>query len=129
MLFNKEPKSKKTVNKINYDSFRKIRPFPSGIETYEFLAACDALITDYSSVFFDYACTGRPIYLFTYDEKEYFKERGVDIEMSELPFARLETPEQIVMEIHTNGSNKCQGYDEFVKTYCKYDEMTITYNI
>lgn len=110
------------ANKINYDSFRKIRPFPSSIETYEFLAACDALITDYSSVFFDYACTGRPIYLFTYDEKEYFKERGVYIEMSELPFARLETPEQIVMEIHTNGSNKCQGYDEFVKTYCKYDE-------
>ena len=110
------------ANKIDYSAFKKIRRFPEGIETYEFLAACDALITDYSSVFFDYACTGRPIYLFTYDEREYFKERGVYIEMSELPFPKLETPEQIIMEIHNNGDRKCDGYDEFVSIFCRFDE-------
>lgn len=110
------------ANKINYENFKHIRKFPQGIETYEFLSACDALITDYSSVFFDFATTGRPVYLFTYDEKEYFKERGVYIEMSELPFPRLETPEQIIVELHNNGNKKCDGYDEFVSIFCPFDE-------
>ena len=32
-----------------------IKAFPKEYETYDFLNACDVLVTDYSSVFFDYA--------------------------------------------------------------------------
>jgi CDP-glycerol glycerophosphotransferase (TagB/SpsB family) len=40
----------------------------------ELLLIADALITDYSSVIFDYAITGKPILFYSYDLEEY--ERG-----------------------------------------------------
>ena len=43
---------------------------------YEFLNISDCLITDYSSVFFDYAITGRKIIIFDYDKKEYLKKKA-----------------------------------------------------
>lgn len=40
-----------TSSLIDYSLFNKIKVFPSGYETYEFLNIADCLITDYSSVF------------------------------------------------------------------------------
>ena len=59
-------------DKIEYN-FKHIEKFPNQYETYEFLNATDCLITDYSSVFFDYANTKNKIILFTYDLLEYFE--------------------------------------------------------
>lgn len=108
-------------NKIDYSKYSYIKPFPKRIETYEFLNACDALITDYSSVFFDYACTRKPIYLFAYDEKEYFAERGVYIELDELPFMRLGTPEELITAIHEEKGRMSVGYNAFVEKFCPHD--------
>jgi CDP-glycerol glycerophosphotransferase len=48
------------------------------IDTYELLASTDALITDYSSVFFEYSLLDKPIYFLTPDLKEYVeKTRGI----------------------------------------------------
>ena len=45
----------------------------------------DILITDYSSVMFDYAILDRPIFLFTYDMEEYGKKlRGMYFDIEEL---------------------------------------------
>ena len=51
-----------------------------GIASYEFLAETDALITDYSSVFFDYLLTGKPIALTFEDFEEYKKQIGFAID-------------------------------------------------
>ena len=60
-----------SVKAIDLSEFHKILPFPAEeYETYEFLNAVDGLITDYSSVFFDYAVTRQKIILFTYDKEE-----------------------------------------------------------
>ena len=46
------------------------------IQLYEFVGICDALITDYSSIAFDYMLLDRPI-IFTVDDYEaYKKSRG-----------------------------------------------------
>lgn len=42
----------------------------------ELLISCDILITDYSSIIFDYSILKRPIILFPYDIESYNKERG-----------------------------------------------------
>lgn len=42
-------------------------------EMQELLLAADLLITDYSSVIFDFALTGNPIILYSYDLDEYKK--------------------------------------------------------
>ncbi len=48
----------------------------AGLQTNELLACSDALITDYSTVYYDYLLTGRPIALSDDDTEEYEKTRG-----------------------------------------------------
>ena len=40
-------------------------------DIYPLLPACDVLVTDYSSVFFDFLHTGRPLVFFAYDLEKY----------------------------------------------------------
>lgn len=47
-----------------------------GIDFYETLNACDLLITDYSSVFYDYLLLDRPIIFTPVDLKEYEENAG-----------------------------------------------------
>ena len=66
-----------------------------GIAPYEFLAKTDALITDYSSVIFDYLLTGNPIALAQEDYEEYEKKVGfaIDMELLRSCAAKLENAE------------------------------------
>ena len=43
----------------------------------------DALITDYSSIIFDYSVMHKPIYCFAYDYEEYMSQRGMYIDLKE----------------------------------------------
>lgn len=47
-----------------------------GIQLYELLGKCDAMITDYSSVYYDYLLTDNPIGLTIGDIDEYIAKRG-----------------------------------------------------
>ncbi len=102
----------------DFAQFSKIFPFPEECETYTFLNATDGLITDYSSVFFDYAVTGKKILLFTYDEEEYEAERGFYLSLSDLPFPQAKTVEELLLYIKQE-----KNYDdrEFLKKFCPYE--------
>ena len=82
-------------NIMDYGEYQHIRPFPAEYETYDFLALCDMLVTDYSSVFFDFAVTGKKIILFPYDLEEYLAERGTYMSMDSLPFPQVFTAEEL----------------------------------
>lgn len=43
----------------------------------DLMIASDILISDYSSIFFDYSILNRPMFHFTYDYEEYEKKRGL----------------------------------------------------
>ena len=62
----------------------KGRLIPNGLPTNVVLGLTDVLVTDYSSIFFDFLSTGRPIVFFTPDEEDYARERGTS-ELGELP--------------------------------------------
>ena len=49
----------------------------------ELMMASDMLLSDYSSIFFDYAILGRPMLCFTYDYDEYAEKRGVYFDIRE----------------------------------------------
>ena len=51
------------------------------ISSYEFIGSCDALITDYSSVYFDYTLCDKPIGLVWEDYKEYESKPGFALDM------------------------------------------------
>ncbi|CAM5349019.1 CDP-glycerol glycerophosphotransferase family protein [Leifsonia shinshuensis] len=58
---------------------------PNEIPTNLVLGATDILVTDYSSIFFDFLRTGRPILFFTPDLADYAGTRGLYFEPDEWP--------------------------------------------
>jgi len=108
-----------TGGNINFNDFKKIRKFPEEYETYEFLNIADGLITDYSSVMFDFANTGRKIMLYSYDKEEYMNGRSMYFDINELPFPSHENFDDIINEI--KNIDKYESYDEFKKKYCEFD--------
>lgn len=108
-----------TANKFKFDEYDHIKPFPKEYETYDVLNAADILVTDYSSVFYDFANSGRKIILFTYDRENYLDERGLYVPIDSFPFPQAEDAMELVREIRLP-----KQYDdtEFRKEYCKYDE-------
>lgn len=108
---------------LSVEEFSHVRLFPEDCETYEFLNATDGLITDYSSVFFDYAVSKRKIILFTYDEEEYEEARGFYIPLSELPFPQAKTSEEL---LHYMKLEKAYDDTEFLATYCAYERPDVS---
>lgn len=53
----------------------------NNIDNYELLGASDALLTDYSSVYYDYLLTDKPIGLCWDDYEEYEKREGFAVDM------------------------------------------------
>ena len=111
---------------IDLGGFRHIHPFPKDVEKYEFINSMDALITDYSSVFFDYSITGKPVILFTYDYDNYASERGMYFGIEELPFARVDTIEELAEMFRTRSYEKLSYADdkEYHDKFIKYDTVT-----
>ncbi|MDL9978500.1 glycosyltransferase [Microbacterium candidum] len=58
---------------------------PNTIPTNALLGAAAGLVTDYSSIFFDYLATGRPIVFLTPDADDYHDNRGTYFSDDELP--------------------------------------------
>lgn len=107
------------VNKdMDLDGYRHIRPYPAEYDTYEFLNMSDVLVTDYSSVFYDFANTGKKIVLFPYDESRYLKERGLYTKLEEMCFPLVKTAKDLYRELTTP-----KNYDDtqFRKECCTYD--------
>ncbi len=55
----------------------------------ELIAASDILITDYSSIIFDWYITGGPVIFFMYDIEKYEGERGLYFDLDEYLYGRL----------------------------------------
>ena len=65
------------------------------------LLACDVVITDYSSLIWDYSFTYRPCFLYTPDLDQYEADRGFDVDIHEWGFPVCETTEQLVSAIES----------------------------
>ena len=94
----------------------------------------DILITDYSSVFFDYANLKRPILFFTYDLEKYRDMlRGfyMDIE-KEVPGPLLFTTEEVVdaiLNIDDVRAEYQERYEEFYERFCSLEDGHASENI
>lgn len=114
------------TNSIDFSKFNKVKQFPSEYETYDFLNCCDTLITDYSSVFFDYAITQKKIVLFVYDEDEYLEEKGMYLPLSDLPFPKVKNISDLINEINHKDYNRIK---EFNLKYNNYLQDNVTEKI
>lgn len=98
--------------------FKHIKTFPPLIDSYQVLAMCDALISDYSSVFFEYLTLRKQIILYIEDYKKYSSYQGLNIDINELPFDLAKSKEELLEMI-----NRGKTYDdtEYYNKMCPYD--------
>src|SRR5690625_1292298 len=93
----------------------------------ELYLAADILITDYSSVFFDYDHLKRPILFYTYDLEKYRDQlRGFYFDMEkEVPGPLLMTTDEVVdavANIEDIQNNYKETYEKFYEKYCQWDD-------
>ena len=109
----------------NVFDFEKYKGFVYNVseidDVNELYIITDVLITDYSSVFFDYANLKRPMIFYMYDLEHYRdKSNGFYIDLDELPGNIVETQEDLEKEILALDKNFV--YDE------KYKKFNEKYN-
>ena len=115
-------------NNLNLSNFKG---FAFDVSKYEDIAELylisDILITDYSSVFFDFANLKRPILFYTYDLDKYSKMlRGFYLDITrEVPGPLLFTTEEVIDAIEHIDELKirCHSqYEEFYQRFCSIDD-------
>ncbi|WP_114744822.1 CDP-glycerol glycerophosphotransferase family protein [Falsibacillus pallidus] len=97
--------SSNVIDVTNYDDIQ------------ELLLISDVLITDYSSLMFDYALTRRPCFLYIPDIENYIKnERGLYFDVNDLPFEIALNQKELNQRIKDFDSDI---YDQKVKHFLK----------
>lgn len=110
---------------MDLSGYRHICEFPASYETYDFLTAVDVLVTDYSSIMFDFGVTNRRIVLFTYDREEYLNDRGLYLDLEDLGLPITETVEELIKELKAEHI----GYPGFYERFCINDSIDTTEKI
>lgn len=114
------------ANSFDFEAYKgfvyNVSQYPDINDLY---LAADLLITDYSSVFFDFANLKKPILFYMYDLKAYRDDiRGFYIGLDALPGPVVETEEELVKAIPEvmTGSNWDERYSAFLKRFAPFDD-------
>jgi CDP-glycerol glycerophosphotransferase len=101
-----------------------VSQYPDGTEL---MLAADVLVTDYSSMMFDFANTGRPMLFFTHDLDAYRDEiRGFYFDFVEsAPGPLLRTTDELadaLVGIDAVRSSYAAAYEAFATRFCELDD-------
>ncbi|MEU8955808.1 CDP-glycerol glycerophosphotransferase family protein [Streptomyces sp. NPDC048518] len=92
----------------------------------ELSLAADALITDYSSIMFDYANLDRPIVVYADDWETYAKTRGVYFDLMEQAPGQVARTQEELTELFTSGAwrddTAAKARQAFRRRFCEYDD-------
>lgn len=92
----------------------------------ELCLASDALVTDYSSLMFDYAALDRPIVIHADDWEAYEAARGTYFDLRACPPGAIARTEDELVDIfatgHWQGSRSAQLRASFRARFCSYDD-------
>ena len=107
----------------NEFDFDKYKGFIFDVSNYDDIndlyVLADMLITDYSSVFFDYANLRKPILFYMYDLEAYRDDiRGFYLDLKELPGPILKTEDEIIDNIKKFSS----GVEFYNNTYKEFNQ-------
>ena len=108
----------KTLNFTTYTNVKNVSDYS---HLNDLLIVADALISDYSSIYFDYSILHRPMICFAYDIDEYIKNRGMYIDIEkELPCKIVKTNDELFTEIYRvfeEYDDMCEKTEVFQKKY------------
>lgn len=91
-------------------------------DTSSILLISDILITDYSSILFDYALLGRPIFNFGYDYDEYSKEHGFYVDYEKEMTNGIIKEEHVLLDAIKN-----MNYNEQIEKTLRLKEKYIQF--
>ncbi|MDZ7909141.1 MAG: CDP-glycerol glycerophosphotransferase family protein [Gemmobacter sp.] len=98
---------------------------PKEIESNEVLAITDILITDYSSIFFDFIPRNKPIILYVYDEEAYEAERGMYFPIEDMPGLKVRSHAALVKtltELARAPDLRLDGYEAARARFCPHED-------
>lgn len=111
------------TNNINIENYKGfVLDYSQGYDIQELYLASDILITDYSSVMFDYSNLKRPIIFFTYDIEQYRDSlRGFYFDFeNEAPGPLVQTTDEVINSIKTIDKINYLYSDKQKKFYDKF---------
>ena len=98
--------------KWNYDKIRLV----TDISTNDMMIAADLMITDYSSVIFEFSLLDKPIVFFCYDQDRYDRDFYLDYE-KDLPGEKIKTIEELRDYLGSGKFEKDERLDSFREKY------------
>lgn len=101
------------------DRVRDMSRYP---DTQELLLATDVLVTDYSSIMFDFALTGRPMVFFTYDIEHYRDTlRGFYFDFeAEAPGPLAATSDEVIAALQDAEADTAEYADRYAAFVAKF---------
>ena len=109
---------------------------PNDIPTNQVLGVSDILISDYSSIFFDFLQTGRPILFLTPDLADYAGNRGLYFEPDTWPGPTFSSADQLgetLRAVIENGNaipeTHREAYETMQRTFTPYEDGHATQRI
>lgn len=98
---------------------------PNWVDTNELLCCVDCLITDYSSIFFDFLPLKKPIYFYMPDKETYEEERGFYLELETLPGNISYNLDDLLNSVKQDKEKYLNDYrnkmKNYLETYCSFD--------
>ncbi|MGL4007827.1 CDP-glycerol glycerophosphotransferase family protein [Staphylococcus nepalensis] len=98
-------------------------------DTNELLSIVDLLVTDYSSIFFDYLVTNKPIIFYTPDYEDYEENRGFYLPVDSLPGPSVHSIETLVDTVNHQQNILTQyndNYRAYQQKFANYDDGHVT---
>lgn len=108
----------------------KGRLIPPDVPTNGVLACADFVVTDYSSIFYDYLVTGRPILFYVPDAQDYDEYRGLYRDPANLPGPLVEDADELAEWILDSDNGGAKDWNERYReahardraTYAPFDD-------
>ena len=89
----------------------------------ELLVAADIVITDYSSLMWDFSLQRRPVFLYHNDEEQYTNDRGFYAPVSEWPYPKAHSEEELIGQIRCFDEEKyITELNAFLEKYGSCDD-------
>ena len=92
-------------------------------DVQELLGAADVLITDYSSIMWDFSLQRKPVFLYQNDVDEYIRDRGFYSDIEEWPYIKARTSEELSEKILGFDNDKYVAeLNQFLEKYGTFDD-------
>lgn len=102
---------------------------PDAIDANRILSIVDTLVTDYSSIFFDFLITNRPIIFYSWDKEQYDIYRGMYLDEGDLPAPVLTDINEVAKLISKNYDTNNSRYQNIRSKMTSLEDGSATQRV